>query len=88
MPKASKAIPAVDKYDNGKTRFRGQNLDGKMHGAWKFFRRDGSVMRSGSFDRGRQIGVWRTYDKSGALVKQTQFGPAAPSAKPTPAAKR
>jgi hypothetical protein len=31
-------------------------------------------MRSGTFDRGRQIGVWKTYTRDGALVKSTEFG--------------
>lgn len=43
----SKPVPAIDHYDNGKVRFRGANLDGKMHRPWKFFRHDGSIMRSG-----------------------------------------
>ena len=29
-------------------------LAGEMHGSWEFFRKDGSVMRTGEFDRGRQ----------------------------------
>ena len=82
MPKASRAVPAVDRYDNGKIRYRGQNLDGKMHGAWKFFRRDGSLMRSGSFDRGRQIGVWRTYKRSGDVAKETMFPKRGESSRP------
>ena len=69
----SKPIPAIDRYDNGKLRFRGANLEGKMHGPWKFFRRDGTPMRSGSFDRGVQVGVWRTYDRTGRVVKETDF---------------
>jgi antitoxin component YwqK of YwqJK toxin-antitoxin module len=44
-----------------------------MHGPWQFFRADGSLMREGSFDQGRQIGVWRTYDRAGKLVKETSF---------------
>jgi hypothetical protein len=73
----SKPIPAIDHYDNGKVRFRGANLDGKMHGPWEFFRRDGSRMRSRSFERGKQIGVWRTFDRSGKVLKETEFpGPA------------
>jgi hypothetical protein len=44
-----------------------------MHGEWSWFRTDGSLMRSGSFDRGRQIGPWRTYDRIGKVVKQTTF---------------
>jgi antitoxin component YwqK of YwqJK toxin-antitoxin module len=69
----SKPTSAIDHYDNGTVRFRGANLAGKMHGPWKFFRRDGSLMRSGSFDRGTQVGVWRTYDRTGSVVKETDF---------------
>jgi antitoxin component YwqK of YwqJK toxin-antitoxin module len=68
-----KPTPATDRYDNGNVRFRGANLEGRMHGRWTFFRRDGSLMRSGSFDRGTQVGVWRTYDRTGSVVKETDF---------------
>jgi antitoxin component YwqK of YwqJK toxin-antitoxin module len=76
----NKPLPAIDHYDNGKVRFRGANLDGKMHGPWKFFRRDGGLMRSGSFERGRQIGVWRTFDRTGKVLKETEFARPAPRA--------
>lgn len=61
-------------YDNGSPRFVGDYLDGLMHGPWQFFRKDGSLMRSGSFDRDVQVGEWTTYDRSGIVVKVTQFG--------------
>ena len=70
---SGKPIRAIDHYDNGKIRFRGANLNGKMHGKWEFFRRDGSLMRSGSFDRGKQVGVWRTYDRARKVLKETNF---------------
>jgi antitoxin component YwqK of YwqJK toxin-antitoxin module len=70
----SDAEPAIDYYDNGKIRFRGANLDGQMHGPWEFFRKDGSLMRTGSFDRGKQVGLWRTYGRDGTVVKETTFG--------------
>ena len=54
---ATKPVPTIDRYDNGKVRYRGANLEGKMHGPWKFFRRDGTLMRSGLFENGKQIGV-------------------------------
>jgi antitoxin component YwqK of YwqJK toxin-antitoxin module len=66
-------VPHEERYDNGEPKMRGAHLDGEMHGRWEFFRRDGSVMRSGSFDRGRQVGIWRTYDRSGSVVKETRF---------------
>jgi antitoxin component YwqK of YwqJK toxin-antitoxin module len=62
-------------YDHGGPKHRGFRLDGQMHGAWEFYRRDGSLMRSGQFDRGRQVGVWRTFDRAGAVVKETPFSP-------------
>lgn len=60
-------------YDNGNPKQRGQRLDGEMHGSWEFYRRDGSIMRSGAFVRGKQVGVWRTFDRSGVVVKETDF---------------
>jgi antitoxin component YwqK of YwqJK toxin-antitoxin module len=63
-------------YDHGRPKHRGFTLDGDMHGAWEFYRRDGSLMRSGEFDRGKQVGVWKTFDRSGGLVKETVFPPA------------
>ncbi|NDH28723.1 MAG: hypothetical protein EBX81_05330 [bacterium] len=71
---ATKPVREIIKYGDGKTKARGQRLNGELHGAWKFFRLDGSLMRSGTFNRGRQVGVWSTYTRDGALVKSTDFG--------------
>jgi antitoxin component YwqK of YwqJK toxin-antitoxin module len=60
-------------YENGLPRFKGDYLAGEMHGFWEFFRKDGSLMRSGYFDRGVQVGVWKTFDRLGVLVKETNF---------------
>jgi antitoxin component YwqK of YwqJK toxin-antitoxin module len=62
-------------YDNGLLRFKGDYLDDEMHGYWEFYRKDGSIMRSGNFDRGIQVGTWRTFDRNGTLVKETNFKP-------------
>ena len=61
-------------YADGRTKYSGFRLDGEMHGAWSWYRTDGSVMRTGNFDRGRQIGTWRTYDREGKVLKETPFG--------------
>ena len=70
---ASEPVPDVAYYDDGGVRYRGFQLDGEMHGAWEFLRKDGSLMRAGEFNRGKQVGVWRTYDRSGRVVKETDF---------------
>jgi len=65
--------PARAYYDNGVLSFRGNYKGSKMHGKWEFFRRDGSVMRTGGFRDGTQVGTWRTWDKAGRVVKETTF---------------
>jgi antitoxin component YwqK of YwqJK toxin-antitoxin module len=68
-----KAVAEVVRYPSGILKMRGSRLGGEMHGAWKWFRLDGSVMRTGRFDRGKQVGVWKTFERSGRLVKETNF---------------
>jgi antitoxin component YwqK of YwqJK toxin-antitoxin module len=74
MAERSEPVPEVAHYATGTLKFKGFLLAGEMHGAWEWFRLDGSLMRSGQFDRGKQIGTWRTFDRSGAPVKETTFG--------------
>jgi hypothetical protein len=46
-------------------------LEGQTHGFWQWYRKDGTRLRSGHFDRGTQIGEWTTCDKTGAIYKVT-----------------
>jgi uncharacterized protein YdhG (YjbR/CyaY superfamily) len=71
-PKASGVTKEF--YDNGFLKHRGRIKNGEMHGAWEFFRRDGSPLRSGRFDRGDQVGLWTTFDRTGAPHRVTDFG--------------
>lgn len=72
FPKKSGAF--LELYKNGVTKARGSYRAGEMHGAWSFFRQDGTMMRSGSFTDGTRVGTWTTYDRTGALYKKTQVG--------------
>lgn len=71
-PKASGVTKEF--YDNGFLKHRGRMKGGAMHGAWEFFRRDGSPLRSGRFAQGVQVGPWTTYDRSGTPLRVTDFG--------------
>lgn len=51
----------------------GAMKNNKMHGYWEWFRKDGTKMRSGNFDKGIQVGEWITYDKEGQCHKITSF---------------
>jgi antitoxin component YwqK of YwqJK toxin-antitoxin module len=73
MPTPPKPQPDTAYYDDGGVWYRGFQLDGQMHGAREFLRKDGSVMRAGEFDHGRQVGIWRTFDRGGRVVKETDF---------------
>ena len=52
-------------------------LDGVMTGYWEWFRKDGTKMRSGSFENGEQVGEWTTYDQQGKVYKVTMMKPKA-----------
>jgi antitoxin component YwqK of YwqJK toxin-antitoxin module len=79
MTDPSAPVAHTEHYADGKVKLTGAHLDGEMHGPWQFFRADGSLMRSGTLDRGRQVGRWRTFDRTGRMVKETDFGEAPPS---------
>jgi uncharacterized protein YdhG (YjbR/CyaY superfamily) len=61
-------------YGNGVLKAIGKMKAEKLHGDWKWFRKDGVIMRSGSFKSGQQVGVWITYDQKGKPYKKTNFG--------------
>jgi hypothetical protein len=63
--------PHIIHHKDGSIWAKGSMLGGKMHGYWEFFRKDGSMMRSGSFDREQQVGAWTTYDTNGKAFKVT-----------------
>jgi antitoxin component YwqK of YwqJK toxin-antitoxin module len=74
MTDRTEPIPHIEHFANGNVKMRGAHLADEMHGPWEFYRLDGSLLRSGTFDRGRQIGLWRTHDRAGKVVKETDFG--------------
>ena len=61
-------------YGNGVLKASGKMKNEAMHGDWKWYRKDGVIMRSGSFKAGKQVGVWITYDQKGKPYKKTNFG--------------
>lgn len=58
-------------YDNGHLKLIGRIKDEQMHGLWKWYRRDGSLMRTGSFRLGTRTGTWTTYDRGGVATRTT-----------------
>jgi antitoxin component YwqK of YwqJK toxin-antitoxin module len=53
----------------------GALLNGKQHGYFEWFRKDGTKMRSGYFDHGQRTGKWTTYDQAGKAYKVTEVSP-------------
>lgn len=44
-------------------------------GYWEGFRKDGTKLRSGSFDKGQQVGLLTTHDTAGEVYKVTKMKP-------------
>lgn len=75
MAKSKQRPRKFTKYHNDGTVWaKGQTSNDIPVGTWEWFRKDGTKMRSGSFDEeGNQIGEWTTYDRAGAVVKVTDM---------------
>jgi antitoxin component YwqK of YwqJK toxin-antitoxin module len=60
-------------HANGKTRWsKGKIVDGKADGYWEWYRLDGTIKRSGNFEKGEPVGEWTTYDQEGKVYKVTK----------------
>ena len=63
------------KYHNdGSVWAKGEKMiDSVPDGYFEWFRKNGTIMRSGYFKKGKQVGNWTTYDTKGNVVKVTSF---------------
>lgn len=61
----------VQYHKDGSVWAKGQTLNEVPTGYWEWFRLDGTRMRAGTFEDGKQIGQWTTYDKAGQVYKVT-----------------
>lgn len=64
---------ATHHHKDGSVRAKGWLRDDELDGYWEWFRKDGTKMRSGHFDRGQRVGEWTTYDAKGEVYKVTRF---------------
>ena len=60
-------------YANGVLKAKGSTRNEELHGKWTWYRKNGSLMRTGSFKAGQQTGTWQTFDAAGQMAKQTDF---------------
>jgi len=67
------AIPFEKLHKGGSLWARGQTVDDVPTGYWEWFRKDGTRLRSGHFQKGQQVGEWTTYDAKGEPYKVTQM---------------
>ena len=57
-------------HANGKTVWsKGKIVGGQTEGYWEWYRPDGTLKRSGYFDKGEPVGEWTTYDAQGKVYK-------------------
>jgi antitoxin component YwqK of YwqJK toxin-antitoxin module len=77
---ADKKSEIIDGYlikyhANGKTRWsNGKVVVGQPDGYWEWYRSEGTLKRSGHFNKGEVVGEWITYDQKGKVHKVTNKG--------------
>ncbi len=62
----------IEYHKKGSVRAKGETVGGELSGYWEWFRLDGTKLRSGHFEHGKQVGEWTTYDKQGRPYKVTR----------------
>lgn len=65
----------VLKHKDGSLWAKGQTINAVPTGYWEWYRKDGTKLRSGYFEKGEQTGKWTTYDKNGKVYKVTTIKP-------------
>lgn len=74
MPtKTARPKKFIKRHANGSIWAKGQMIGSVMVGYWEFFRKDGTKLRSGYFEDGKQGGEWTTYDSKGKVYKVTMM---------------
>ena len=69
----SSATEHIAYHKAGTIRAKGQVVGNVAEGYWQWFRKDGTLMRSGYFSDGYQVGEWTTYDANGQVYKVTDM---------------
>jgi antitoxin component YwqK of YwqJK toxin-antitoxin module len=64
----------VKRHSDGSVWAKGTTVGGVPEGYFEWFRKDGTKMRSGYFESGKQTGEWITFDRKRKTVKITSFG--------------
>jgi antitoxin component YwqK of YwqJK toxin-antitoxin module len=68
-----RAKPYRQYHKGGSLWAKGQTLEDLPTGYWEWFRKDGTRLRSGYFEAGKQVGEWTTYDREGEVYKVTRM---------------
>jgi antitoxin component YwqK of YwqJK toxin-antitoxin module len=69
----AKPTARIDRHKGGSIKAIGCTINGVLTGYWEWFRKDGTKMRSGYFENGKQKGEWTTYDAGEKVVKVTRM---------------
>ena len=63
----SEPVEETTRFANGRVKYTGFRLDGTMHGAWSWYRLDGSLLQP------YLTAAQRTYDRTGTVLRETTF---------------
>jgi len=74
----------IEYHKDGTIWAKGNTANDVPVGYWEWFRKDGSKLRSGHFEKGEQAGEWITYDRAGQKYKVTHIKPKAKPSGKTP----
>lgn len=63
----------VEYYENGSLKYQIEQKDGNDHGDYSNFFSNGQKNEVGKSFKGQRVGLWKTFNKNGILVKTTSY---------------
>jgi uncharacterized protein len=60
-------------YPSGKTKAKGNYVDGKRNGEWVFYFESGKIEQKGTYQAGKIQGTWTWFYESGAVLRTEEY---------------
>ncbi|NAS14042.1 toxin-antitoxin system YwqK family antitoxin [Poritiphilus flavus] len=60
-------------HDNGLVSHTGHFLDGKLHGEWVMYNKEGKKIALGEYEEGRRTGKWFFWQEEGRALREVTY---------------
>jgi len=67
------AVKEIHFFEDGTIQVEGTLKNGKRHGIWTFYHKNGKVWSKGEFNKGMSVGIFNIYDENGQIKVKSYY---------------